>query len=190
MICIFFVLYKTVRLASMNTFLNESYSAMKTLDVDDLFIIGFLIFSFTFITLLISFLIAQFVTTYRSLMKSNKSHFDIDLVVDIELRSSIATFLGRKLRNWTSIPELTISHSRWNIYQESKSKQIKEIPFVLKKQAKESESNYKQLQFENELVKEEIAEMKLNQEKSLIINLALERKLASLEEKLDQLFNK
>ena len=208
MIMIFFLSYKTgIRFAAMNTFLNGSYSeinkipsailyllngelkASDLLDVSILYSFAFLTF-FTSIILLISVLIAQFVTTYKSLMKTNKNHFDIDLVVDIELRSSIATFFGRKLRNWTSIPEITISHSRWNIYQDRKSEQIKQVPFVLKKHTSKSERNYKQLQFENEVIKEEIAEMKLNQEKSLAINLALESKLASLEAKLDQLLKK
>ena len=209
MIIIFFVTYKTgIRLASINTFSNRSYSeinktpsgilyllngelrASDLLDVNILFTIAFLIFALIFIALLICVLIAQFVTTYKSLIKRNKSHFEIDLVIDIELRSSIATFFGRKLRNWTSITELTISHSIWNVYQDRRSKLNREVPFVLKKHTQESKRNYKQLQFENELVKEEIVEMKLNQERSLILNLALERKLASLEDKLDQLLKK
>ena len=157
-----------------------------------MFTFMYLIFSFIFIVVMVNILIAQFVSAYNSLMKMDKLQFNIDLVVESELRSSFVILFGRKLRDNRSVTEITLSHQDWNFYRRTKPVETpcRAQTNYSKKIIKLFEMSDKESKLNNELVQYNIAELKLNQERILDVNVSLEQKLASLDAKLNQLLQK
>ncbi|KAI6646984.1 Serine/threonine-protein phosphatase 6 regulatory ankyrin repeat subunit A-like isoform X2 [Oopsacas minuta] len=140
----------------------------------------YLILGFLFILQMLNLLMAQAIIAYKSLIRKNKFDFDTQLVVEFELESNVAVLLGRKLRNWNPINELTISHDIWNVFRRTKLDQAQESDFISKRNTKLLERNYTQLKLDYEIIRDDMAEMKLTQEKTLAINVALEAKLDQL----------
>ena len=157
---------------------------MDVLLVAIIYLISLLIF----IIVVLNIVVAQFVFTFNNLLKMEMGlqHVKIELIVESELKSSIAMFFGRKFRNYSTVTELTVPHKNWSTYSKTK---LLENPWR-EHYMKLNERSEKKLKIQNECLQESIAELKLKQEKSLDSNKVLELKLNSLDAKLNKLLEK
>ena len=160
-----------------------------------LFTFVYLAFAFVIIVIMLNVLIAQFVFTYNQMMQLEPFHFNIELVVNCEYSSTIAFLFGRFFRRYTSVDVKRISTTAWRELRKRNPEKpvsvlIKESSESIKKNGDSIESNQQNALFNYEWIQDNVIELKRNQEKANALNMTLESKIASLEEKIIQLLNK
>ncbi|WP_411023186.1 hypothetical protein, partial [Salmonella sp. s51228] len=87
-----------------------------------LFTIIYLCFSFAIIVVMSNILIAQLSQTYSEIVKTSTLHYNLDLVVNLELKTNIAYFLRRfvYVRKLMFITSLSIPKEKWETFKENK----------------------------------------------------------------------
>ena len=83
-----------------------------------LFLIVYFLFAFTIIIVMSNILIAQLTQTYSQIIKIDKFHYKIDLVVTFELKSNLAFLAtccwGANSRNLAAFNQITVPLHLWN----------------------------------------------------------------------------
>ena len=107
------------------------------LNVNIIFVILYIVFAFTIIVVLLNILIAQLSETYSEIIKTNESHYKMELVVNLELKSNLAFITGKFLRKYNTIDSLDIPLSMWENLKiscpgKSMEQQVEEINEKLK----------------------------------------------------------
>ena len=83
------------------------------LNMNFAFVLLYFCFAFAIIVVLSNILIAQLSQTYAEFSKQNEFHYQLQLVVSIELQSNISFFLGKYFRHYAFIREVNVSHKEW-----------------------------------------------------------------------------
>ena len=159
-----------------------------------LFTLLYLAFAFTIIVVMLNILIAQLSETYAQIIKTSGFHYKIELVVSIEFKSNLAFFIGRTLRMFTSIEELTMEPAKWKALKESSPRkdtdlQIEENHTRLKRSVKLLEDGKLREIIGHEWVQDRITVMGQNVEKTLDQNETMEKRIDKLEEKLGKILD-
>ena len=92
---------------------GEVVSERELLKVNLYFSTIYNLFSFTFIVVLSNILIGQLVKTYTALSAQGTFYYQMRLVVRMELESSLAFFLGKYFRQFSSIKSFNVPISEW-----------------------------------------------------------------------------
>ena len=87
-------------------------------DMNLLFLTIYFLFAFTIIIVMSNVLIAQLTQTYSSIIKTDKFHYKIDLVVTFELKSNPSLFFGRRARSLVSFYKMVVPVLIWNSMRE------------------------------------------------------------------------
>ena len=83
------------------------------LNVNFTFVLLYFCFAFAIIVVLSNILIAQLSQTYAEFSKQNEFHYQLQLVISIELQSNISFFLGKYFRRYAFIREVNVPHKEW-----------------------------------------------------------------------------
>ena len=77
------------------------------------FVLLYFCFAFAIIVVLSNILIAQLSQTYAEFSKQNEFHYQLQLVLSIELESNISFFLGKYFRRYAFIREVNVPYKEW-----------------------------------------------------------------------------
>ena len=77
------------------------------------FVLLYFCFAFAIIVVLSNILIAQLSQTYAEFSKQKDFHYQLQLVLSIELQSNISFFLGKYFRRFAFIREVNVPHKEW-----------------------------------------------------------------------------
>ena len=128
------------------------------LNVNFIFVILYIVFAFTIIVVLLNILIAQLSETYSEIIKTNESHYRMELVVNLELKSNLAFITGKFMRKYNTINELDIPMGMWedlivSCPGKSMEQQVKEIndklrgsELIIKDEAQKANINHEWVQ--------------------------------------------
>ena len=83
------------------------------LGVNPYFAVIYVMFAFTIIVVLSNILIAQLSQTYADLSAQGTFYYRMELVVSMELESTLAFFLGKYFRRWSSIKSFNVPIDEW-----------------------------------------------------------------------------
>ncbi|KAI6647614.1 Ankyrin-1-like [Oopsacas minuta] len=96
-------------------------------DTSTLFIIIYFLMAFTIIIVMSNVLIAQLTQTYSNIIKLDKFHYKIDLVVTFELKSNLSLFFGKYTRSLTSFNQMIVPVHIWNAMREESPEKESDI---------------------------------------------------------------
>ena len=77
------------------------------------FVLLYFCFAFAIIVVLSNILIAQLSQTYAEFSKQNEFHYQLQLVLSIELESNISFFLGKYFRRYAFIRDVNVPYKEW-----------------------------------------------------------------------------
>ena len=91
---------------------DDIQSALLNMNIA--FTVIYFCFAFAIIVVLSNILIAQLSQTYAEFNKQNEFHYQLELVVSIELKSNIAFFMGKYFRRFALISEVNVPYKVWS----------------------------------------------------------------------------
>ncbi|KAI6653575.1 Serine/threonine-protein phosphatase 6 regulatory ankyrin repeat subunit A-like isoform X1 [Oopsacas minuta] len=102
------------------------------LNVNFTFVLLYALFAFAIIVVLSNILIAQLSQTYAEFSKQNEFHYQLQLVLSIELESNISFFLGKYFRRYAFVRVVNVPYKEWvNLEDNSAGKDIeRRISFI------------------------------------------------------------
>ena len=134
------------------------------LNVNIIFVILYIVFAFTIIVVLLNILIAQLSETYSEIIKTNESHYKMELVVNLELKSNLAFITGKFLRKYNTIDNLDIPVGMWEDLKiscpgKSMEQQVEEINEKLKSNELIIKEEVQKASYNHEWVQEKVSKI-------------------------------